>query len=804
MEEGKEARIGVFVCRCGKNIAGTVNVGEVRAYAETLSQVVVAEEHLFACSEDGQRVIKDAIKKHKLNRVIVASCTPRTHEPIFKAAVEEAGLNPYLFEMVNIREQCSFVHERNPEKATEKAKDLIRMGVARARFLEPLESMKEKVVDKALVVGGGMAGITTALNLAKYGFKVYLIERKPYLGGKIADLGRVFPTDDCATCIPSVESCGPRRGCLYSLGVALPSNLTIYTSSEIEEVTGYIGNFTAKIMKRPNYVNMKRCTFCGLCEDVCPIEISENFNLGKRKAVYMSFPQVYPHSYIIDVEACNRCGKCVDACPAKAINLKDEAEEVELHIGTIVVATGYEEYDPSGVKEYGYGEYRNVMTQLQLAKLLDHMGPTKGEVIRPSDKERPKKMVMIQCVGSRDSERNPYCSKICCMIALKHSLAIKERHPQVDVTIIHKDIRLAGRNYEDYYRKAEDAGIRFARGNVLRVDQDEKSQSLILHVRTFKGKEETLRADLVVLTAGLVPSKGTEELAHILGLSTGPDGFFKELHPKLAPIDTAIGGIYLCGCCQAPKDIPETVAQACAAASRAAIPMAKKEVTIEPMHSVVDKEKCIGCDACVGSCIYNAIEASPFGLPSIAEANCKGCGVCAAECPMGAMQLIHFKDEQIVAAIEALFESEKFASSSESFEPVALCFACQWCSYAAADLAGISRIQYPPNVRILRVPCSGRVDVLHVLKAFLNGADGVIITGCNIGDCHYIDGNVKAKNRVYMMKKSLKAIGIDPERLEIGFASSSEGQKFATMMTNFVERIRKLGPNPLRTKEGGD
>jgi len=659
MEEGKKARIGVFVCHCGKNIAGIVNVGEVRAYAETLPHVVVAEEHLFVCSEDGQRVIKDAIKKHGLNRVVVASCTPRTHEPVFRTAVEEAGLNPYLFEMVNIREQCSFVHERHPERATEKAKDLIRMAVARARFLESLESMKERVADKALVIGGGLAGITAALNLARYGFQVYLLEKKPYLGGKIADLGRVFPTDDCATCIPCVEAYEPRRRCLYSLGFSLPPNLTIHTSSEIEELTGYIGNFTAKIVKHLTYINVEHCISCGLCEDVCPIEVPDNFNVGKRKAVFLAFPQVYPHSYIIDREACNHCGKCVDICPTKAITLKDGAEEVELQVGTIIVATGYEEYDPSDIKEYGYGDYRNVITQLQLAKLLNHMGPTKGEVIRPSDKKRPKKVVMIQCVGSRDPDRSPYCSKICCMIALKHALAIKERHPQVDIEIIHKDIRLAGRNYEDYYRKAEDAGIGFTRGNVLRIDQNGKSQSLILNVKTFKGKEETSRADLVILTTGLVPSKETKELAHILGLSTGPDGFLKELHPKLAPVDTAIGGIYLCGCCQGPKDIPETVAQACAAASRAAIPMAKKEVTIEAMYSMVDEEKCIGCGLCELICPFKAIkveETEKGRKAKVIAASCKGCGACGAGCPEKAITMRHFTNDQLVAQVVALAE----------------------------------------------------------------------------------------------------------------------------------------------------
>lgn len=713
METGEEElRIGVFVCHCGFNIGAVVDVPAVRKYAKTLPNVACAEEDLYMCSSAGLDLLKECIKKYKLNRVVVASCTPATHEPVFRKACEEAGLNKYLFEMVNIREQCSWVHMHHPKEATEKAKDLIRMAVAKASFLEPQIEPELEINPSALVIGGGIAGMTAAMSLARQGFEVHLIEKEAKLGGMLRHLYKLQPTERNASEILQEAL----------TAVKANSNIHLHTSTVVKEVKGFIGNFDVTLQK------------------------------------------------------------------------KDSNELEQVNVGTIIVATGAEEFKPVGM--YGYKENENVVTQLELEQLLK-----KGEL------KKPKKVVMIQCVGAREKTGSrTYCSRICCMVALNNALLLKKLYPDVEISIIFRDIQTYG-EYEDFYREARESSIDFVRydpDKPPKVASKPNGKLTVTVYDLYLGAEVELDSDLVVLSTPLVQHDAGRELSSILKVPLGSDGFFFEAHPKLRPVDFSSAGIYVCGTAHSPKNVTESIAQAYAAASRAGIPMAVRKIRAEAVKASVDTEICVGCDACVVSCIFNAIEASPFGQPYIVEANCKGCGVCAAECPMGAMQLIHFKDQQIVAAIEALLKPERLTVSRENFEPIVLCFTCQWCSYAAADLAGVSRIQYPPNVRILRVPCSGRVDVLHVLKAFLNGADGVIITGCLIGDCHYTDGNVKARDRVGVMRKSLTALGINPERLEIGFASSSEGQKFATMMTDFVEKIRKLGPNPLRVKGGGE
>ena len=713
METGEEElRIGVFVCHCGFNIGAVVDVPAVRDYAKTLPNVVCAEEDLYMCSSAGLDLLKECIKKYKLNRVVVASCTPATHEPVFRKACEEAGLNKYLFEMVNIREQCSWVHMHQPKEATEKAKDLVRMAVAKASFLEPQIEPELEINPTALVIGGGIAGMTAAMSLARQGFEVHLVEKEAELGGMLRYLYKLQPTERDASEILQEAFTAVRAN----------SNIHLHTSTIVKEVKGFIGNFDVTLQREGS----------------------------------------------------------------------NELEQI--NVGTIIVATGAEEFKPVGM--YGYKENENVVTQLELEQLLK-----KGEL------KKPKRVVMIQCVGAREKTGSrTYCSRICCMVALNNALMLKGLHPDVEISILFRDLQTYG-EYEDFYLKAMENFIVFIRydpDKPLKVASKPDGKLTVTVYDLYLGTEVELDSDLVVLSTPLVQHDAGRELSSTLKVPLGMDGFFFEAHPKLRPVDFSSEGIYVCGTAHSPKNVTESIAQAYAAASRAGIPMAVRRIRAEAVKALVDTEICVGCDGCVVSCIFNAIEVSPFGQPYIVEANCKGCGVCAADCPMGAMQLIHFKDQQIVAAIEALLKPEKLAISGESFEPIVLCFACQWCSYAAADLAGVSRIQYPPNVRILRVPCSGRVDVLHVLKAFLNGADGVIITGCLIGDCHYIDGNVKAKDRVDVMRKSLTALGINPERLEIGFASSSEGQKFATIMTDFVEKIRKLGPNPLRVKGGGD
>jgi heterodisulfide reductase subunit A len=467
-------------------------------------------------------------------------------------------------------------------------------------------------------------------------------------------------------------------------------------------------------------------------------------------------------------------------------NTFDQTEQIK--VGTIIVATGAEVFKPTGL--YGYGESQNVITQLDLEQLLKN-----------GNLRKPEKVVMIQCVGSREKSGRTYCSRICCQVALSNASQLKKLYPDTNVIILFRDLQTYGEN-EHFYAEARRnyvTFIRYCQNRPPKVTTNPDGTLLVTVYDLYLGAEIELESDLVVLSTPLVQHEAGKRLSSILKVPLGADGFFFEAHPKLKPVEFASEGIYICGTAHSPKTVAESVSQAYAAASKASIPMAAGKITSGAIKAVVTKEKCVNCNACVVSCAFNAIEASAFGLPRVIEANCKGCGVCASECPTGAMQLKQFKDDQITAAIEALFKREQIKSESR-FKPVILCFACQWCSYAAADLAGVSRIQYPPNVRILRIPCSGRVDVNHIVTAFQNGADGVVITGCLIGDCHYTDGNVKAKERAEIVKKSIKALEIDPERLEIGFASSSEGQKFAAMMTDFVERIERLGPSQHRLK----
>jgi heterodisulfide reductase subunit A len=708
MEASKaEPRIGVFICRCGSNIGGVVDVHAVAEYAKTLPHVVFAEEGLYTCSSAGLDSIKKQIEKFRLNRVIVASCTPATHESLFQKTCEEAGLNKYLFEMANIREHCSWVHMHLPAEATEKAKDLIRMAAAKASYLEPQTETELDITPSALVIGGGIAGITAAVSLARQGFQVQLVEKEAELGGMLKHLYKLQPTErEAAEILREAIS-----------AVKTNSNIRLHTSTSVSQVSGFIGNFNVTLQS----------------------------------------------------------------------NSSSQAERIK--VGTIIVATGAEEFKPTGL--YGYKENQNVVTQLDLEQLL-----------RNGNLKKPEKVVMIQCVGARERTGRTYCSRICCQVALNNVFQLKKLYPNTDVTVLFRDLQTYGEN-EHFYKEARDNFVNFIRYDSKRppkVTTGSDGNLLVTVYDTYLGAEIELESDLVVLSTPLVQHEDGKKLSSVLKVPLGADGFFFEVHPKLRPVEFASEGIYVCGAAHGPKDVVESVAQAYAAASKASIPMAAGKIKAGAVKASVNEEICVNCDACVVSCVFNAIEASPFGLPRIIEANCKGCGVCASECPMGAMQLKHFKDDQIIAEIEALFQPGEHIDVEGVFKPVILCFACQWCSYAAADLAGVSRIQYPPNVRILRVPCSGRVDVLHVLKAFQRGADGVVITGCLIGDCHYIDGNVKAKERVDVMKKSMNSLGIDPKRLEIGFASSSEGQKFATMMTDFVKQIERLGPSPSRPK----
>ena len=648
----KETRIGVFICHCGLNIAKSVNVKVLREAVSKFPGVVYAVDYEFTCSETGQKMIRDAIKEYNLNRVVVASCSPKLHELTFRRVVKEAGLNPFLFEMANIREHCSWAHLHEPEKATEKAVHIVKSAIERCKYLDEIGEKEESVRPSALVIGGGIAGVTAAVSLADFGFEVHLIEKLPWLGGKATQLGKAFPTEDCGVCVTPKQPEMDRK-CFYKRQILAHPQIKTYTSSTVRMLSGYIGHFTAQIEKMPRYVNEKLCIACGECEKVCPVEVPNEFDLGlsKRKAVYLPFIQAVPHIYALDMNHCTKCGECVKICPTKAINLEEKPSYTDVEAGTVIVAVGFEEFEPKGL--FGYGNYQNVITQLKLARMMDSSGPTLGKVIRPSDGHTPRHVVMLQCVGSRDKATHIYCSKICCTIALKHARSLKMMNPKTDVTICYKDIRPFGRNYEDLYTDCQSLGVNFIHGDAKEVTED-TNKNLKVNVDLATGGKKVIETDMLVLASALVPPKDITQVSRTLNLSLSPDGFLMELHPKLAPIDTNIDGIYICGACQGPKDIQESVTQALGAVARATPPMAAGKIKIDLAKAIVDENLCIGCANCVAMCPYSAIEMEPSGIARVIEIACKGCGVCAAECPARAMQLRHFTDRQLFAAVEGI------------------------------------------------------------------------------------------------------------------------------------------------------
>ena len=649
----EEIRVGVYVCHCGVNVGGVVNCPEVAEYAKTLPNVVIAKDYKYMCSDPGQSLIQDDIKEHGLNRIVVAACSPRLHEPTFRRCVEEAGLNKFLFEFANLREQDSWVHMTQPAEATAKAKDLTRMAVAKARLLEPLEASKVAVDKKCLVIGGGVAGIQSALDLADMGFKTYMVERNPTIGGRMGQLDKTFPTLDCSMCILAPKM----------VDTSKHENIELITYAEVKEVDGYIGNFTVKVEKKPRYVKEDDCTGCGQCQEVCPIEIPNYYDegVGMVRAAYIPFPQAVPLCATIDKNYCIDCGLCETVCGPEAIDRNMEPEEIELHVGTIIAATGYDPYDPTEKYEYGYGRYTNVITAMEIERMINASGPTGGHVQKPSDGKEPKRVAFIHCVGSRDEQiGKSYCSRVCCMYSMKNAQLCIDHEPDTEVTCYYMDIRSFGKGFEEFYKTSQEKyGIEFIRGRPAEIIENDDLTLTVRAEDTLLGKVTEYTYDLVVLSVGLEPPKGSNELRQTLGLSRTSDGFYMEAHPKLRPVDTLTDGVYIAGVAQGPKDIPDAVAQGSAAASRASIPMAKGEVEIEPITADTDTTVCGACEVCVELCPFGAVSIEGEGADKHAAINvalCKGCGTCVGACPSGAMNQNHFKTEQIMAQIAAALE----------------------------------------------------------------------------------------------------------------------------------------------------
>jgi heterodisulfide reductase subunit A len=654
-------KIGVYVCHCGTNIAGTVDVEQVAQWAGSRLKergVIIARDYKFMCSSLGQELIEQDIKELGLTRVVVAACSPHLHERTFRTACQRAGLNPYLCELVSIREQVSWVHT-DKEAATTKSEAVISGGVERVTQNEPLEPLKVPIYADTLVVGGGIAGIQAALEIADAGYHVVLVEREPSIGGHMAQFDKTFPTLDCAACILTPKM----------VDVGGHPNISMHTWSEVEKVDGYVGNFTVTVRKKARYVNTDSCTGCGICWEKCPKKVVDDVyeaGLGTRKAIYTPFPQAVPKYPVIDVENCiyfktGKCKACQIFCPTEpnSIDFDQKDELIEFQVGNIILATGYDLFDTKRIPQYNYGKLDNVFTSLEFERMCNASGPTDGKIVLRDGKTAPKAVGIVHCVGSRDKNYNAYCSSICCMQSLKFAHLVMER-TDAEVYNFYIDMRTAFKDYEEFYQRILEEGGHFVRGKVAEVTDaarfpGEEGKLIVQVEDTLIGKQRRIPLDMVILSAAMEPRYDAKEVGKQFGIACGAAGWYIERHPKLDPVATMTDGIFIAGCVQGPKDIPATVSQGAAAAARVLGRIQQGEIALEPIRASVNEEQCSGCRICNDLCPFNAILFHEDTMVSeINPALCQGCGTCVAACPAGAISGTGFSNEQILAQIEGL------------------------------------------------------------------------------------------------------------------------------------------------------
>lgn len=769
-----EPKIGVWVCECGGNIGDVV---ETQSVVDAIKgEVAYVNVERYLCSKPSVDDIKEAVEKEGLDRVVLACCTPKMHRTTFLSNLEEKGINPAFLEMVNIREHCSWVHKNDHDGATQKVLDLIRGAMSRAKQSVPLEAKKMKTVPEALVIGGGVAGITTSLRLSEYGMKVHLVEKRPSIGGHMIQYPKVFPTLDCSQCILTPKMAQ----------VSQSPNIDLLTYSEVKEVTGVPGDFKVKVCVKPRGVNPEKCIGCGACNSVCPGKAKDEYNQGLsiRKAIYRPFPQAVPSIFTIDFEACLRCGLCARTCPAGAIDIDDPGKEIEVNVGAIVLATGFELYDLSGLPQYGYGLYPNVVTSLEMERILDVNGPTGSQIIVPKTGMEVKSVAYVLCAGSRDTEvGRPHCSRVCCLYSLKQAQLLRDRG--IDVWIHYIDIRAPGRRYEEFYRTTQEKGAMFVKGKVSEI-VPEGDQVLVRSEDMMLNRMVENPVDLVVLAPPMVTMEDTLKLAEALRVPADEDQFVLERHPKLDPMSTKRDGIYAAGVIIGPKDIQTTTAEAEGAAMKV-VNFLSGDRVIEPNKAyLADPKACDGCEECVGVCPESAITMLE-GKPVINEIMCSGCGACIPACPRNALDQQGLSDSQIKANIRgALSESEA--------DLKILAFVEQEVAYTAVDLAGLARLTYPSSIRIIPMPSLARLKKEHLLYAFAHGADGVMLLEAPEHEGPYGSAHVLSERRIDEYRWEIEDDDVDSSRVWFSRVYVPDWRKLERVFNTFHDIVDGEGP----------